>query len=96
MVKVKRQTEQKGQAVVEYILLLSALVTMFVVLAKGIGSMNLAKKLMKPLTKNFAKAYQYGDVNTSGPDDDEGAVNHAQAQNPQGANFRIFLSPRDK
>ncbi len=87
------QSSQSGQAVVEYILLLSALVSMFVIIAQGVGRLDLAKRLSKPLTTDFAKAYQYGDIKTTGPDDSEGASNHAQAQVPKSDNFRIFLSP---
>ena len=88
--------DQQGQAIVEYILLLSALVGMFLIAARGLCGMSIGTRLSKPLTKSFAKAYQYGDVTTSGPDEDGGANNHAQAQNPQGANFRIFLNPHNK
>jgi hypothetical protein len=51
---------EAGQAVVEYILLISVIVTFFVMLNVGLGKIGFMDLMMSPLKKDFANVYQYG------------------------------------
>lgn len=80
----------KGQATTEYVLLMAVVLSFYLMIAKGIGRIGVAQKLMSPVTVEFASAYQYGKVpsrrdRTSG--DLLRPLNNSQ--------FRVFLNPRN-
>ncbi len=86
--------DETGQATVEYILLLSVLVSLFLIVARGIGQMGLAEKLARPIQKDFKAAYQYGHPKAKGSADG-GFEHHPRAMEggKDKENFRIFLNP---
>jgi hypothetical protein len=89
--KVLRKDES-GQAVVEYILMLSVVATLYI-LAKALSESGIAETMMRPLTQDFARAYRYGHVEAQGFEDG-GPKNHPRASQDTGeGNFRIFLNP---
>ena len=95
MVRGRVIRNQQGQSIVEYILLLSAVVSFYWIVSQGLARLSITQRFIKPLKTDFAKAYQYGDTKTIGPTDPEGVYeNHAQAREPENGNFRIFISPR--
>ncbi len=51
---------ESGQAIVEYILMLAVVLSAFLIVQRGLGKIGLMKRMMEPLNKEFAKAYQYG------------------------------------
>ena len=82
---------QDGQAVTEYVLLVFAITTFYMIVLKGLGSFRLDEKLMTPVTGDFARAYRYGHTKAKGYEDG-GPENHPRAVGGRG-NFRIFISP---
>jgi hypothetical protein len=87
----KLLNNRDGQAITEYILLIAAIVSFYMIVLKGMGQFRLDEKLMTPVTGDFAKAYRYGHVKAKGYDDG-GPENHPRAIGGRG-NFRIFISP---
>lgn len=81
---------QSGQAVIEYILLLAIVVGFYFIIWEGIRGLRLERKLMKPLSEDFAAAYRYGHPKAKGFDDG-GPYYHPRAIGGQ-RNFRIFLN----
>ena len=87
MEKVKRNS---GQAVLEYILLLAIVVSLYTILMKGLMNSNAMNALKKPLEKDFKYTYQYGHPEARGQNDG-GPKFIPQYHDPQ--NFRIFINP---
>ena len=83
----------RGQATVEYILLLAAIASFAVLIAKGLKNLDVAKRLSSPLTKDFHYAYQYGHPNARGYDDGGPKMHPRASQNDDPTNFRIFINP---
>ena len=87
---MKRATlgsNESGQAVTEYILLLLTVVGAFLTISSFIANSNLAQSLTAPITKDFAHAYQYGNSTTLGFEDG-GPKNH-----PRLGTGRMFINP---
>ena len=83
---------QSGQAVLEYILLLSFIVTGYVIVARFFTQSGITQKLTSPITVTFAKTYQFGDPRAKSFED--GAPDfHPRAIGGQDS-FRIFINPR--
>lgn len=89
--KVANET-QSGQAVIEYIMLLAVVIGSYMTLASWFTRFGFAEKLTRPITKSFAHAYQYGDVEALGFDDG-GPKRHPRANTRSNENFRIFINP---
>jgi len=85
-----RHSDESGQTVIEYILLLSIITAAFVVVSKGLTRAGLTRMLMRPLQENFARAYQYGHPEALGYDDG-GPKKHPRAQGEN--SFRLFINP---
>ncbi len=90
--KGARTNRESGQAVVEYILLLAIVTSIFIVVSKGLTRAGLTKLLMKPLREDFSRAYQYGHPKALGFDDG-GPKNHPRAEGEN--SFRLFINPHD-
>ncbi len=45
---------------IEYILMLVIVLSAFLIVQNGLSKIGLMKRMMAPLNKEFAKAYQYG------------------------------------
>ncbi|MFL5812388.1 MAG: hypothetical protein ACJ763_02325 [Bdellovibrionia bacterium] len=80
---------EEGQAILEYILLISIVGLLFVGLMNGLGKIDVIKRLMKPLNGDYAHAYQYGHPKALGFDDG-GPQKHPRAIG--GDSFRIFYA----
>ena len=52
--------DQSGQGMVEYILLLAVILSVFLAVAKGLDKIGIVRRMMEPLNKDFANMYQYG------------------------------------
>lgn len=92
---VKRRVDlrdQSGQAVTEYILLLSIVVAAFLLLSKGITDVGLSGKLLTPVKEDFANTYRYGHPKAKGFEDG-GPLNHPRAYTGgSNNNFRLFIN----
>jgi len=86
-----RRPAESGQALTEYLLLISFIVTGFLFVMKGLGRANVMGLLMKPLQESFAAAYQHGHPKAKGIGDGQEPTLHPRADDP--GNFRIFLNP---
>lgn len=87
-----KRNDQQGQAITEYLLLLSIVAGFFFLLSKGIVDSGLMAKLLKPLKTDYAMAYKYGHPKAKGYDEG-GPKNHPRADpegNGDNNNFRIF------
>jgi hypothetical protein len=80
-------SDQSGQAITEYILLLLTVVGAFMTISSFIASSHLAQTLTAPITQDFAHAYQYGNPKTLGFEDG-GPKNH-----PRLGAGRMFINP---
>lgn len=87
---VVKKNEQ-GQAVLEYILMLSVVVTLFGIVMQSMGKIGLAQKVQKSIMGPFASAYQFGHVKAKGFED--GPEYHPRAVGGNN-NFRIFITKR--
>lgn len=90
---LKLASNERGQGVTEYIILLGVVVGAFVLVQKGLQAMNFAGMLTAPITHNFAMAYKYGHPQAQGYDEGQPAK-HPRVYpnvNPGGNNFRIFI-----
>jgi hypothetical protein len=92
--KSSARNAQSGQALLEYILLISIVTSFFVILMDGLGKVDLVKKIMAPLSGDFAHSYRYGHPKALGYDDG-GPRKHPRATGP-GENIRIFYAKSPK
>jgi len=91
MVMKNNSTNQSGQAIVEYILLISIVVGLFLIVSRGLNQGNLAVVITKPIKEDYAKVYKYGHPKASGVDDPEGPARHPRFE---GSNsFRLYINP---
>jgi hypothetical protein len=82
---------ERGQAVVEYILLVAIIVTFFVGVRRAFERFRIGEALMRPITQEFAAAYQFGHPKAKGFDNG-GPEYHPRAIGGNN-NFRIFFNP---
>jgi hypothetical protein len=85
----KIRKNQSGQAITEYVLLLSIIVVLYTILIKGVSELNVVNKLKKPLETQFKYTYQYGHPDARGPS--EGGPTFIPEKLDD--NFRIFINP---
>jgi hypothetical protein len=85
--------DESGQAVVEYVLLLSITFSLFLIVAKGLSVFKVEEKLLRPLSVSYAAAYRYGHPEALGFEDG-GPKKHPRAIAPGTESFRIFINPR--
>lgn len=85
--------DERGQATVEYILMLTAIVAFYVTIASWVNNFGLAQKLLTPISKDFAATYQYGDPKAAGFDSDT-PKNHPRIVDCDGC-FRLFINPKE-
>jgi len=81
---------RSGQAVIEYILLLSVIVSLYSLVINLISSSNAFDAMKKPLEKDFKYTYRYGHPKARGQED--GGPKYIPQVN-EGQNFRIFINP---
>ncbi|MEO5969470.1 MAG: hypothetical protein ABIQ95_06050 [Bdellovibrionia bacterium] len=81
--------EEGGQATTEYVLLMAVVLSFYLMIAKGIGRIGVAQKLMSPITVQFASAYQYGKI-PSRADSASGDLLRPLSN----SKFRVFLNPK--
>jgi hypothetical protein len=86
----KTGAPDSGQAVVEYILLLSAIVAIYVTIISWVNSFGLMQKLVTPLTRDYAKTYQFGDPKADGFDGEP--KRHPRISGCEEC-FRLFINP---
>jgi hypothetical protein len=87
----KTLTNDGGQAVLEYILLLSIVVSIYLTVATWANSYGLAGKMLTPITKDFAAVYQFGDPKAAGFDSDT-PKRHPRIEGCDEC-FRLFINP---
>jgi hypothetical protein len=84
--------EESGQAVVEYVLLLSVVVTLFVAVLQGMDRLRITGRLAEFVTGGFKSTYQFGHPDASFGGDSGGETkNHPRVVGQGSNNFRIFL-----
>jgi hypothetical protein len=84
------EAQVAGQATTEYILLMAVVVSFYLLVAKAIGQLGVAQKLMSPITSEFASAYRYGKI-PSRTDSTQGDLLRPLSE----AKFRVFLNPKN-
>jgi hypothetical protein len=90
MKKLRRR--QEGQALIEYLILISIVIGVYLILAKGLVETKLAEKMTAPIRDGYASAYRYGHPKAKGFSDG-GPENHPRARGGNN-NFRIFFNPK--
>jgi hypothetical protein len=83
--------KSSGQAVVEYILLLAIVISLYTVLLNKLSDTNAIAQMKKPFTQEFAYTYRYGNAKARGQDDG-GPIAIPQHHDLE-KNFRIFINP---
>ena len=83
---------QAGQGTVEYILLLSIIVSFFLFLSRGLQNSEAGRRLMEPLAQDYRTVYQFGKKGVVGSDNGNIPNDHPRFESPSN-NFRIFLNP---
>jgi hypothetical protein len=81
---------RSGQAVIEYVLLLSIIVSLYAFIMDYLRSSSLLDNLKKPLTGSYKYTYRYGHPEARGQDDGGPKL---IPQQHDGQNFRIFINP---
>lgn len=88
---VKLAKNESGQAVTEYVLILSIIVMFYMGIMTVVERMNLAERLAGPIVGSYARTYKYGNPKAKGFD--EGTPeNHPRAV--VGGKVRLFINPR--
>jgi hypothetical protein len=83
--------DESGQAVTEYILVLTVLVMFYAALLNALDRLNFAERLAGPIVGSYARVYKYG--HPQGKGFDEGTPeNHPRAV--IGGKVRLFINPR--
>jgi hypothetical protein len=90
--KLQGKQENLGQAITEYLLLISFVVGFYLIISLGLKKLDLEFKLTLPIKAAFASAYRYGHTQAKGYDDG-GPINHPRAEVVGENNFRIFYNP---
>jgi hypothetical protein len=81
---------QRGQSIVEYILVLCVVVSAILFIMNRLKSSNFFyKRFTEPLVKHVVYNYKYGDPSAQGWDEGSPRM-HIQIQQPKGATFRLF------
>lgn len=83
--------DEQGQAVTEYVIVLTVVVGAYLMVFGWINRYGLADKLTAPIKNQYARAYQYGSPTALGFDDPGGPSRHPRIL--QDGNFRIFINP---
>ena len=91
MVQRRRLTDERGQATVEYILLLSITVFFFMALFNLFNKIHLAKILGESLMDPYRRTFQWGHPKAEGFE--KGPKFHPRAPSDGNQNFRIFINP---
>lgn len=84
-------SDTQGQAIVEYILLLSTIVAVYATLISWVGRFGLSQKLITPISRDFAKTYQFGDPKADGFD---GEPKHHPRISDCEECFRLYFNPK--
>jgi hypothetical protein len=82
--------DESGQAITEYMLMVSVVLMIYLIVAGFISKYGLASKLTTSITQNFAHAYQYGKADALGFNDG-GPRDHPRIRAT--GSFRIFINP---
>ena len=90
MVPLKPATQQSGQALTEYVLLLLLVSLAYALISHRFRSLNIADRLLDPIRNTYAYTYRYGHPKARGPEDG-GPRLHPRAIG--GENFRLFINP---
>ena len=85
--------DERGQATVEYILMLAVLTSVFIGVMKALGGSGLSSKLTQPITGAYKRAYQNGHPEATSVDD--GGKRHPRMLG-KAESFRIFINPERK
>lgn len=83
-------SNRSGQTTVEYILLLSIVIGIFVAVSGFLKKNKMVDKLAKPVVQDYRRAYQFGTPEAKGVDSEE-VEKHPRVTT--GNNFRIFVNP---
>ena len=86
-----RANDQRGQAILEYILLLLVISGVAYGVSAYLRRANITQAVTKPIREDFARAYKYGHSKAKGYD--EGApIKHVRIEDD--GNFRLYIKPR--
>jgi hypothetical protein len=86
---------QRGQTMVEYLLMMAIMVgALIVMMAKLKDSNFFFEKFIEPLVKHITYNYKYGDSKAQGWDEGTPKL-HIQISEPQGTTFRLFQPLED-
>ena len=89
---MEKLKSQSGQAVIEYVLLVSIVVSFYVIMSVAMNKLKLADKILAAMSGPYKSAYQFGDVEAKVED---GQYTRHPMINGNGGS-RIFVNPAIK
>ena len=92
MKQKKFRSNESGQALTEYVLLLALVVGFFITISKGLALIHASDMILRPVKEEYARSYRYGHPKAKGFDDG-GPEFHPRAETGSKNNFRIFINP---
>lgn len=91
MSRPRAARNESGQAAIEYVLILTIIVSFYMALVTVIDKARLGERLAAPIVTSFAMTYKYGNPKAKGFD--EGTPeNHPRVV--VGGKVRLFINPR--
>jgi hypothetical protein len=90
----RSRTDESGQAITEYLLMLAIIGILFMTVVRGLGDRRLMESITRPITQEFARVYQYGHPKAKGFEDG-GPEYHPRARGGRNS-FRIFINSRQR
>jgi hypothetical protein len=84
---------QRGQAITEYILLLTVILIIFLGVLRVLKEQDIFASVAEPVNGDFASAYKYGHPKAKGYDEGK-PINHPRIEDAE--NFRLYLNPRTR
>jgi Flp pilus assembly pilin Flp len=87
-----RQNES-GQALTEYVLLVSLIILGYLVVIRGLQATGVADRLLDPIRNRFAATYRFGNPQAKAPED--GGFKHPRFSS-DGRSIRLFINPETR
>jgi hypothetical protein len=81
--------DTRGQATLEYVLMLLIVVSSYLFVVRGLMDAGLTQLFLRPIQGDYARAYQFG--HPKAEFDGSGGKNHPRFNGNGDNNFRIFL-----
>ncbi len=83
--------QERGQALVEYVLLLAFLTLVYLVVTRQFKALNVADRLLDPIRNRYANVYRFG--HPQAKVDEQTGIYTKHPRAPEGDSIRLFINP---